>query len=221
MRKLLAILILATFLPACTSTSTSNDSSFTPLFNGQDLTGWTYGTANGKPNKQGKGYQVENGVIFCTDKDGGNLMTEKEYADFTLRFEFKLAKNANNGIGIRAPLDGRISRTGMEIQILDDDAAENKNLKPYQYHGSIYEVVAAKRGALKPIGQWNSQEITARGRQITVILNGQTILDANLDNVKDPEILKLHPGLERTKGHVGLLGHGTRVEFRNLRIRQL
>jgi hypothetical protein len=110
----------------------------------------------------------------------------------------------------------------MEIQILDDEHEKNRGqIKPEQYHGSIYDVVAAKRGFKKPTGEWNAEEITADGRRITVALNGHTIVDANLDDVKDPETLKRHPGLQRRSGHIGFLGHGTRVEFRNVRIREL
>src|SRR5258708_17551201 len=119
------------------------EEGFTSLFNGKDLTGWVYGkkgaSANAAENKDGKGYQVENGAIFSTVKDGGNLYTEKEYGDFTLRFEFKLTENANNGIGIRAPLTGDSAYQGMEIQVLDDSGKDFKGkLRPAQYHGSIY-----------------------------------------------------------------------------------
>jgi Domain of Unknown Function (DUF1080) len=208
----------------------AQESGFTPLFNGKDLTGWVYGTRRGAPNKSGKGYQVENGVLFTTKEDGGNLFTEKEYSDFILRFEFKLTENANNGIGIRAPLEGDAAYVGMEIQVLDDSGSEYTNLLPGQYHGSIYRVVPAKRGFQKPVGEWNSEEIRAQGRHITVVLNGTTIVDANLDAVKDEEVLKEHRdlskpegsrGIANTKGHIGLLGHGTRVEFRNIRTREL
>jgi hypothetical protein len=193
-----------------------------PLFNGKDLTGWVYGGPKAKPNKSGKGYQVENGVLFCTRDDGGNLFTEKEYGDFAFRFEFKLEPNSNNGVGIRAPLEGDSAYAGMEIQVLDNDGRAFKGkLRPEQYHGSIYDVVGAKTGALKPVGEWNTEEIIAKGRQITIKLNGQTILDANLDDVKNEETLKKHPGLKREKGHIGFLGHGTRVEFRNMRIKEL
>jgi hypothetical protein len=82
-------------------------------------------------------------------------------------------------------------------------------------------VVAAKQGFKKPTGEWNEEEITADGRHIRVVLNGVTIVDANLDSITDPEVLKRHPGLARTSGHIGFLGHGTRVEFRKLRIRVL
>jgi hypothetical protein len=211
--------------------SQAQEKGFTQLFNGKDLTGWVYGSrASGAENKTGKGYQVENGVLFTTKEDGGNLFTEKEYADFVLRFDVKLTENANNGIGIRAPLVGDAAYVGIEIQVLDDGGSAYKTLKPEQYHGSIYQMFPAKRGHQKPVGEWNSEEITVKGRQITVRLNGVTITEGNLDDVKDEELLRAHRdmskpegsrGIANTKGHIGLLGHGARVEFRNIRIRQL
>lgn len=204
---------------------------FTPLFNGKDFTGWIYGRrANGAENKSGKGYQIENGVLYSTKDDGGNLYTEKEYANFVFRFEFRLTPNANNGIGIRAPLEGDAAYAGMEIQVLDDSGSMYTKLLPGQYHGSIYKVAPAKRGFQKPVGEWNSEEITANGRRITVTLNGTTIVDANLDDVKDEAVLKEHRdltkpegsrGIANTTGHIGFLGHGAHVEFRNIRIKPL
>lgn len=195
----------------------AGEDGFVSLFNGKDLAGWVYG---GK--EQGKGYQVENGVLFCTEDDGGNLFTEKEYGDFAFRFDFKLEDSGNNGVGIRSPLKGDPAYVGMEIQILDDNGKAWKDkLRPAQYHGSIYDVVAAKRGSLKPAGEWNSEEIIAKGRHVTVKLNGNTIVDADLDEVKDEAVLKKHPGLKRESGHIGFLGHGSRVEFRNMRIKEL
>jgi hypothetical protein len=189
----------------------------TTLFNGKDLSGWKL------VDSEGRGYIVENGLLECPSDGGGNLFTEKEYANFVFRFEFKLEQGANNGIGIRAPYEGDAAYQGMEIQILDHDAPMYRGkLRPAQYHGSIYDVVPAKTGFLKPTGQWNEEEITARGRQITVKLNGHTIVDANLDSITDAAVLKKHPGLARTTGHVGFLGHGpARVWFRNVRIQEL
>jgi hypothetical protein len=189
---------------------------FVSLFDGKTLTGWQL------VGQKGSGYGVENGLLVCPADGGGNLFTVKEYANFVLRFEFRLFDGSNNGIGIRAPLAGDAAYAGMEIQILDDGAARYQGkLKPAQYHGSIYDVIPAKQGFKKPTGEWNSEEITAKGRLITVVLNGKTIVDANLDSVRDPAILKKHPGLARPSGHIGLLGHGTRVEFRNFRIQEL
>jgi len=207
------------------------EQGFTPLFNGKDFTGWVYGRrANGAENKTGKGYQIENGVLYSTKEDGGNLYTEKEYANFVFRFEFRLTPNANNGIGIRAPLEGDAAYVGMEIQVLDDGGSMYTKLEPGQYHGSIYKVVPAKRGFQKPVGEWNTEEIVANGRRITITLNGTVIVDANLDDVKDEAVLKEHRdltkpegarGIANTKGHIGFLGHGAHVEFRNIRIKEL
>ena len=184
--SLLAAFTLATTALVLAADNATDDEGFTPLFNGKDTTGWVYGD-----NKAGKGYQVENGVLFCTVHDGGNIFTDKEYADFAFRFEFKLEDNGNNGVGIRSPLKGDPAYVGMEIQILDDYGKDYKGkLRPAQYHGSIYDVVPARQGALKPAGEWNTEEITAKGRHITVKVNGQVIVDANLNDVKDEEVLK-------------------------------
>jgi hypothetical protein len=190
------------------------DLDFKSLFNGHDLAGWTGDT---------KGYKVEDGSLVSPKMGGGNLYTEAEYSDFDYRFDFKLDAGGNNGVGIRAPLGGDSAYKGMEIQILDDGDPQYKSIQPWQAHGSIYGIVPAKRGYLKPVGQWNHEDIIARGRQITVILNGMTIVDANLDEAtKDGTIDgKSHPGVTNPQGHIGFLGHGARIEFRNMRIKDL
>ncbi len=188
---------------------------FVPLFNNRDLTGWVGDTT---------GYVAEDRKIVIYPKRGsGNLYTEKEYRDFVLRFEFKLTPGANNGLGIRAPLEGDAAYVGMELQILDNTAHIYKDLKPFQYHGSIYGVVAAKRGHLKPLGEWNYQEVIAEGTRVTVNLNGMTIVDADIQEAIEKGTIdgRDHPGLKRASGHIGFLGHGSHVEFRNIRIKEL
>jgi hypothetical protein len=159
----------------------------------------------------------------CPENGGGNLLTEQEYSDFVLRLEFKLTPGGNNGIAIRAPLEGDIAYTGMEIQVLDQDHEKYKGrLQPWQWTGSIYNVAPAKHSdALKPTGQWNRYEITAKGLHIRIVLNGKEMVDTDLKTVTDPEVLKKHPGIRRTSGRVGFLGHNTRVEFRRIEIRRL
>jgi hypothetical protein len=191
------------------------EAGFTSLFNGKDLAGWKL------VGKKGEGYGVKDGVIYCAKGGGGNLFTEKEFANFILRFEYKVEPGANNGIGIRAPFEGTSSYQGMEIQVLEDTAAQYAHLRPAQYNGSIYDVVPAKRVAQKPIGEWNSEEITANGCGIEVVLNGQTIVAADLNTVTDGPTLLKHPGLLRGSGHIGFLGHNDYVEFHNIRIREL
>ncbi len=221
MTRIMTATLLATLTLAANAQDKKDEEGFTSLFNGKDLSGWIYGKRGNGENKSGAGYQVADGAIYCTVKDGGNLYTEKEYGDFIFRFEVRLTENANNGIGIRAPLTGDSAYEGMEIQVLDDSGSQYKSLRPEQYHGSIYDCFAAKRGHQKPVGEWNEEEITAKGRQITIKLNGVVIVDANLDDLKDEAKLKKHPGLANKKGHIGFLGHGARVEFRNLRIKEL
>ena len=174
-----------------------------------------------------EGYPVENGVIVC--RKGGNLLTKQEYGDFIFRFEFKLSPGGNNGVGIRAKgVSDDAAYNGMEIQILDNSAEQYKTLQPYQYHGSIYGVVPAKRNAekndyQKPLGEWNYQEISAKGSKIKVVLNGETIVDADIAEFKTNPTVdgKEHPGLHREKGFIGFLGHGDPIEFRNIRIKPL
>jgi 3-keto-disaccharide hydrolase len=191
------------------------ESGFTALFNGKNLDGWTLVRATGP------GYVVEGDRIVCPADGGGNLFTVKEYANFVLRLEFKLSPGGNNGIGLRAPLEGDAAYQGMEIQVLDDPAPQYKDIRPAQHSGSIYDVFASKQGALKPAGEWNAYEITAQGRQIRIKLNQTVVVDANLDTVTDEQVLKKHPGLSRKSGHIGLLGHRSHVEFRNIRIKEL
>jgi hypothetical protein len=187
---------------------------FRPLFNGKNLSGWQGDTI---------GYQVEDGRIVALKTGRGNLYTKDEYGDFAVRFDFRLEPGANNGLAIRAPLSGDSAYQGMEIQILDDTHAQYKSIQPYQAHGSVYGIAPAKRGHLKPVGQWNSQEVICRGRQVTVNLNGTTIVDVNLDEASTPQTIdkREHPGLKRDRGHIGFCGHGARVEFANLRVKPL
>lgn len=188
---------------------------FKLLFNGRNLRGWQGNT---------KGYVVKDGTIVVEPElGGGNLYTAQEYGDFIMRFEFKLTPGANNGLGIRAPLNVNAAYQGMELQILDNTASKYKNLKPYQFHGSIYGVVPAKRGYLKPVGMWNFQEVIANGKQITVKLNGTTIVDADIDKASTPKTMdgNDHLGLKRDKGYIAFCGHGDKLAFRSLRIKTL
>lgn len=192
------------------------DPGFVSLFDGKSLSRWT-----AAPNS----YAVEDGNLICVAGGKGNLLSEKEYSDFVLKFEFKLTAGANNGLGIRCPkvLEGNLHLDGIELQILDDTAEKYQTLKPYQYHGSVYGIIPAKQGSLKPLGEWNQQQVTVKGRKITVVLNGATIVDTDLDEATKSGTLdgQPHPGLKRTTGHIGFLGHGDRIDLRRLQIKDL
>lgn len=207
---------LVVFLGLFAIAADSDESKFVSLFDGKSLAGWTGAVDS---------YRVEEGLLTCVVGSAGNLLTEKEYADFVLRFEFRLTAGANNGLGIRCPkvAQGNLHLEGTELQILDNTAEKYKELKPYQYHGSVYGIVPAKREFLKPLGEWNVQEVSVIGRHVKVVLNGTTIVDADLDAASTPKTMdgQEHPGLKRTRGHLGLLGHGDRVDFRKIRIHDL
>ena len=186
------------------------------LFDGVSMHEWVGNTTD---------YVAENGTIslYPQNGGGGNLYTKDEYKDFIFRFEFQLTPAANNGLGIRAPLEGDAAYVGMELQILDSEHPVYKDLEIYQYHGSVYGVIPAKRGFLKPVGEWNYEEVTVKGNRVKVVLNGETILDGDIAEASKNGTIdhKDHPGLKNKTGHIGFLGHGSPVKFRNIRIKEL
>jgi len=184
-------------LAATGPTAEELSDGFVSIFDGKTLSGWRGAT---------DGYTCEEGVLVCQKRGGGRLFTVKEFGDFIFRFDYRLEPGGNNGISVR----------GHEIQVLDDDAPQYKNIKPCQYHGSIYCTVPAKRGHTKPAGQWNSEEIMCQGSHWRVSVNEAVIVDVDLATVPGQEALA-----KRTSGPLGFLGHGARVEFRNLRVKEL
>ena len=210
MLRIATILMLALAIPV-----TAED-GFESLFDGSTLDGWVL------LGQHGDGYIPRDGKLICPAGSGGNLLSAAEYSDFVLRFEFKLESGSNNGLCIRCPLAWRaLAYDGNELQIIDNSAERYKNIKPWQKHGSLYDVASAKTGALKPVGEWNSQEVSAQGTRIRVVLNGTEILDVDTAEVTDRSVLDRHPGLNRKSGHLGFLGHNEPVEFRNIRIKRL
>jgi hypothetical protein len=226
------------------------DEGFVSLFNGKDLTGWIGATGmyGVDPN--------EPGVLQCFPKrrvkgQSGNLLTEKQYGNFILRFEFVMPPNGNNGLGIRTPSpDVDAAYHGMcELQLLDDggrayyDAAAKKDkLKPYQYTGSIYGIVPCLRdntdkqvwgkeknftlggSYVRKPGMWNFAEVKVIGSEIEFYLNGYLITKGDVSKYKgdgDTPDRRPHPGLHNKKGHLGWLGHGHNVKWRNIRIKEL
>ncbi|MDL2281779.1 DUF1080 domain-containing protein [Parabacteroides sp. OttesenSCG-928-G06] len=186
------------------------------LFDGTNMHAWTGNTVD---------YTLEDGTISLVPSkgSGGNLYTKEQYGNFVFRFEFQLTAAANNGLGIRTPREGDAAYVGMELQILDNEHPVYSTLAEYQYHGSVYGIIPAKRGFLKPVGEWNYQEVIANGDNIKITLNGEVILDGNIREATKNGTAdkKEHPGLFNKTGHIGFLGHGSPVKFRNIRIKEL
>lgn len=191
-------------------------SGFVELINGKDLSNWQGAVGS---------YELKDGSVVCKPGKGGDLLTKEEYENFVIRVEFKLPPAGNNGIALRTPLGGHSSSDGLEIQVLDSDgynAVHPKDpLLPYQYHGSLYHCAGAKHGYLRPVGEWNFEEIEVRGQTIKVTLNGTKILDVDIDKLDRSQIAHPPKGLDRRKGHIGFAGHNDPVEFRSFKVKPL
>ena len=203
-------------LPAAEATrlfASRVENGFTSVFNGKDWTGWAGPVEN---------YEIVDGAIACKPDNGGTIYTKQTYSDFVVRFEFKLPAGGNNGLAIRYPGQGDTAYVGMtELQVLDSEAPKYAKLDPRQMHGSAYGMAAARRGYLRPAGEWNFQEVTVKGSTIVVELNGTRILDADLSTITEVLDAKDHPGKDRKEGHFGFAGHSDPVAFRNVRIKPL
>lgn len=231
MMNVFAAAALGLALAGCASRPRGAGDGYRSIFNGRDLTGWTGATHL---------FYVEDGELVFREgpKNFGNLFYEKELADFSARFQFKLVPNGNNGFAVRAGREclgggalaggsrvlGDAAYNGMEIQILDDTGSLKQKNKAWQYCGSIYGVVAAQKGHLRPVGEWNDYEVTAVGPNVTVVLNGVTILATSVRDLpvdgRTPDG-KPHPGLHNRSGYIGFLGHTMPVRFRNIQVKEL
>lgn len=208
MRSLTLLTLVGLLLPAHAGDPPKD---FKALFNGTDLGGWK---ATGKKEVWG----AEKGVIFAQGGGGGWLLTEMEFADFELRLQYKMPKGGNSGVALRSPSSGDPAYDGMEIQLIDDVGWPGK-LANWQNTGSIYNVAPAKKINNRPIGEWNDMRIVCNGRKVLIEQNGETLVDANLDDFKKD--FKRHPGLLREKGHIGFQSYNLRVEFRNIYLKDL
>lgn len=189
---------------------------FEPLFNGTDLTGWEQ-VGGDEPV-----WFAHDGILYTDGKEGGGwLSTKRQYGDFVLELEFRVPENGNSGVFIRAPREGNPAFAGNEIQVLDDygPVYVDMDLKPYQYTGSLYSTEAPERRVTKPAGEWQTMRIYAQGPVVRVTLNDVLVTIANQD--EHPEKLEEHPGLKRYEGYIGLQNHDTRLDYRNLRIREI
>ena len=210
----IALLALASALVL--AAASHEEAGFELIFDGKTLDGWKL------LGKKGQGYEVADGAITCVKGSGGNLLYEEQLTDFVLRFEFKLESGANNGLCIRCPMSSKdLAYAGNELQIIDNSADRYKDIKSWQKHGSLYNVKGAKTGFLKPVGQWNRQQVTVSGTTIRVVLNGHQILDVDTATVQDSATLAKHPGLQRSSGHIGFLGHNEPVKFRRILVKRL
>ena len=179
------------------------EESFISIFNGHDLTGWKEVGTTGAWN-------AENGELICSGEGRGWIRPLGIFEDFILRLKYRIAVEGNSGIFVRTSEEGRPAFQGMEIQILDD-AGKPVSVKST---GAIYDSVAPTKDMSKPAGEWNDVEVVCNGRQVQVTLNGEQIIDTNLDDHGD-----LKDRLQQ--GYIGVQNHRTGVAFKNIRLKEL
>jgi hypothetical protein len=203
------------------------DAGWRALFDGTDLRAWTCRATNGKPTGQAN-WEVEDGTI--ARRGGGYLWSNEQFGDFILDMEFKVAPGTNSGIIFRHQPDPEAKRYWwnglLEMQLLDSAGKAESGMHDC---GALYDMIAPKRNAMKPANQWNRVTITAQGSRIHIVMNGQEIIEANLDDWseanKNPDGTpnKYHrpmKDLSRT-GHILLQEHGGSVWFKNIYIKPL
>lgn len=171
------------------------------------------------------GWQFDGKELVAKNHD--TLWTKDSYGDFILDLEFKVAKESNSGVFLRS---GDIKNVLAALEIQVHESADGSK---YGMLGAIYDAMPPTKNAAKPVGEWNHYTITCKGPQVTVVLNGETIIDANLDNW--PETGKNPDGTPNKfkkalkdfarSGPIGLQGlHGKAqapVWYRNLKIKTL
>ncbi len=187
-----------------------------PLFNGKDLTGWM-NAAGQAPNS---GWQVQDGVLVRT-KAAGDIWTQKRYADFILELEFQTT--GNSGIFIRTDNPRDNVQTGIEIQV------DTPRGKPTVHSvGAVYDCVAPRKIVARP-NAWNKVVILAKDQQLQVTMNGEAIVDMDLNRWTeanrnpDGSKNKFRTPLKdfKREGHIGFQDHGAKVMYRNVRMKML
>ena len=224
----LTTLVLTTAFGADKST----EEAFKPLFPKDGVPeGWSVRDwADVKnPPPSGAVWKVVDGVLHGSEPRGTWLVSEKQYGDFNLKFDFKLGDRGNSGCGLRFPGAGDPAFDGLELQMVDPRyfPADQKPL-PSELTGALYRAIEPKKQVFKP-NDWNTYDITLKGTTAKVILNGETVVDADLHSIT--ATLKRHNGQDVVpmkerplKGHIGfqeLSRGGAHVEIRNARIKEL
>ena len=199
----------------------AGESDWVSLFDGKSLAGWT-SPSGGKP---GKGWKIEDGALH-RESSGGDLLSEKQFTDFELEFDWKVAKGTNSGVKYRV-LKTPGGWLGPEYQVLDDLWHPNGKVADTSA-ASLYEIAAPSADKkLKPIGEWNHSKVVAKGTILEHWINGKRVLKIDIGGPEWPRLKKESKfskveGFGGPKaGHILLQDHGDEVWFRSIRIRGL
>lgn len=235
MRKISTFFLVgvAIFLLSCSPKEKMNsltkseiDDGWELLFDGKKLENWK--TFNGG---EVTGWKVTDGVLYNSgvgSDHGGDIITKKEYTNFELYLEWKVAPESNSGIfyHVQEGLTDAIYESGPEYQLIDDKGWPTK-LEAYQYSGSNYGMDAPIDAEVKPLDEWNTTRIIVDGPHVEHWLNGTKVVEYELwtpewldKKLKGKWAEAQHYGMGKS-GHIGLQDHGGQTMFRNIKIREL
>jgi len=209
----------------------------TAFFNSQSAKAQQQNTIKGwhtyNKSTVGSGWREENGVIHLDPKlknnDGGDLVTDKEYTNFQLKLEWKVAPKSNSGIILYVhedPKFGQTYDTGLEMQVLDNEGHPDGKITKHRA-GDLYDLVKSSSEPVKPVGEWNKVEVTSKDGKLNFKLNGvnivsTTLWDDNFKSLVEGSKFKGWEGFAKYKtGHIALQDHGDEVWFRNISIKEL
>lgn len=226
--KMVRVVVTVMMLGIC-GVLVAEEADWQPLFSEDGVPqGWrvTSWADLAEPGPAEAKWRVVDGVLHGSEPRGTWLISEAEYGDFELRYEFKLGERGNSGCALRAPMKGDPAFDGLELQMAD--YRYNTDATASELTGGLYRALAPKEQVYKPT-EWNSYEIRLVGSHIRVVLNGTVILDHDLE--QQTKTVLRHDGTEASalkdrprRGHIGfqeLSRGGDHVMIRNARIRVL
>jgi len=202
--------------PAESSSAPKAQKGWESLFNGKDLTGWTY-----KPDS----WRVDDGVLTCGET-AGDIWTEEQFGNFAIDLEFKVPQKGNSGVFVRTADPKSPVQTGIEIQVFDSYGKPEADKHDC---GAVYDCVAPTKNMAKQAGEWNRMVVTCKDNTIQVELNGEPIIDMDVDKWTEPHMNpdgtknKYNAAVKdfARKGYVGLQYHGKPVWYRNIKIKRM
>ncbi|MBN2314578.1 MAG: DUF1080 domain-containing protein [Sedimentisphaerales bacterium] len=200
------------------------------LFDGQTTAGWRGYRSKTMPPS----WKVENGSLLSRPQEGearGDIVTVDQYDDFELVLEWKMTQGNNSGVIYRATEEyDNVWESGPEFQILDNKGHMD-GLNKLASAGACYAVFAPAKDVTRPLGQWNRTRIVARGKHVEHWLNGEKMLEYEIDSkrwqahVKTSKFFQTAYGRghwgRALKGYIALQDYGGAIEFRNIKIRPI
>ena len=221
MKHIYLLLIAAV---SCTIVLQAAEDGFEPLFGSEGLKDWKVSDWSDlrTPQKvEGTPWKLEDGVLYGLNKRTW-IMSPDQYGDFVLKLESKITRGSNGGIGLRFPPEGDPAYTAMEIQVVDHEVYYRGSSQPKQRTGSIYDEIAPSKDVVKPVGEWDSWQITARGSRVEIVINDEQIIDVDLSRETEARQQKGPALAERPlKGHIGFQNLNGSITLRNIEIKRL